>query len=211
MTPLRRVWYQHDCLFNPAIAPETRGDSSCFRPVFASPTKKTDTMTNPANTVSKPSRRRGVALAVAALTVAAFATVATGGCGPVQSTAGISEAEGSVERARIQDAGEYSPYEYERAQHYLYKAKEQWGYSNFEAARDYATEARRAADAALDNSLEAPWQGHPVYGMEDWPAEVEQLEQQLEEAEEIEAVDEVQDLEDPDEMPGEDADGVQQP
>lgn len=156
----------------------------------------------PATTGPGGVRRSGIVVAVSILTVVALSGVAASGCGPVQSTAGISEAEGSVERARVHDAGEYSPYEYERAQHYLYKAKEQWGYSNFEAARDYAVEARRAADAALDNTHEAPWQGHPLYGLEEWPEEIDEMEQRLDEAEDVEAVDEVQDLDDPDEMPG---------
>lgn len=86
------------------------------------------------------------------------------GCGPVQSTARISNAEVEFERARINDAEVYSPYEFYRAKHYLRKAKIEWGYSNFEASREYATEAHRAARAAYDNVREAPWQGHPVLG-----------------------------------------------
>lgn len=93
-----------------------------------------------------------------------FAGLLLVGCGPVQSTAGISSAEVYLERARVNDAEMYSPYEYYRAIHYLRKAKIEWGYSNFEASRDYANEAERAARAAYDNVREAPWQGHPVLG-----------------------------------------------
>lgn len=111
----------------------------------------------------------------------AFAIAAA--CGPVQSTSGIGSAEGSLERARVHDAEQYSPYEYYRAQHYLYKAKEEWGYSNFEIARDYAREARRSADAAISNAREAPWRGHPIYGFEEWNEEFEQLMREFDEAE----------------------------
>lgn len=97
------------------------------------------------------------------------------GCGPVQSTTRISNAEVALERARINDAHLHSPYEYYRAQNYLHKAKEEWGYSNFEAARDYAVEARRSAIAAIDNTREAPWQGHPVLGRDATVEDVERM------------------------------------
>lgn len=84
------------------------------------------------------------------------------GCGPIQSTSRISDAEVSMERARVAEAETRAPYEFYSAYHYLYKAKEEWGYSEFEAAYDYATLARRAADAALLKSKEDPWAGHPA-------------------------------------------------
>ncbi len=96
-------------------------------------------------------------------------------CGPVQSTTRISNAEVALERARVNDAEMHSPYEYYRARHYLHKAKEEWGYSNFEAARDYAVEAQRAATAAIDNTREAPWRGHPVLGRDARPEDVEAM------------------------------------
>ncbi len=84
------------------------------------------------------------------------------GCGPIQSTSRISDAEVSIERARVAEAEIRAPYEFYSAYHYLYKAKEEWGYSEFEAAYDYATLARRAADAAALKSKEDPWAGHPA-------------------------------------------------
>lgn len=100
------------------------------------------------------------------------------GCGPIQSTARISNAEVALERARVNDAEEHSPYEYFQAQHFLHKAKEEWGYSNFEISRDYAIQARRAANAAVDNTREAPWQGHPLLGKNATAQEAERLIQQ---------------------------------
>lgn len=128
--------------------------------------------------------------------IATVMAVAAIGCGPVQSTSGISQAEAAVERARVHDADEYSPYEYRRAELYLYKAKHQWGYSNFEAARDYSRQARRAASAAIDNTHEAPWQGHPVYGLDGRPDEIEELEQRFEQADDIDDVQQIDDTTD---------------
>ena len=137
-----------------------------------------------------------LSLSVAAVLFGSAALLSVG-CGPVQSTTGISAAEGSIERARVHDAEQYSPYEYYRAQHYLYKAKEEWGYSNFETARDYAREARRSADAAIANTQEAPWRGHPIYGFEQWDEEFEQLRRELEEAEEQGDLEEIDELDVP--------------
>lgn len=84
------------------------------------------------------------------------------GCGPVRSTAEISSAEAAVERARIAEAHTKAPYEYYSAKSYLRKAREEWGYSDFEAAKDYAAEAKRSADAALLKAKEDPYTGSPV-------------------------------------------------
>ena len=122
--------------------------------------------------ISEPISIRVSRVSLALALVAAALLI---GCGPVQSTQRISNAEVAMERARVNDAMEHSPYEYYRAKHYLYKAKQEWGYSNFEASRDYAVEARRAAEAALDNTREAPWQGHPVLGRNAHPDDIKAL------------------------------------
>jgi hypothetical protein len=123
--------------------------------------------------------------------VAALICVTALACGPVQSTSEISAAEGYLERARVNDAEVNSPYEYHRAQLYLYKAKQEWGYSNFEKSRDYANEARRSARAAIDNSREAPWRGHPIFGFE-VPDDLEQYRQDLEDSRDLDDVDELE-------------------
>lgn len=89
-------------------------------------------------------------------------TVSLIGCGPVQSTQRISEAEVDFERARVAEAHEKAPYEYFSAKYYLHKAKEEWGYSDFEAAYDYARKAKQAARAAKLKAKEDPWTGSPV-------------------------------------------------
>ncbi len=67
-----------------------------------------------------------------------------------------------MERARVAEAHLSAPYEYYGAKLYLHKAKEEWGYSDFEASRQYAVEAQRQADAALRKAKEDPWEGSPV-------------------------------------------------
>jgi len=84
------------------------------------------------------------------------------GCGPVGATQRIHQAEMAMERARVADAQERAPYEYTSAKEFLHKAKEEWGYSDFQAAKDYATEAKRSADAALLKAKEDPFTGSPV-------------------------------------------------
>lgn len=114
-----------------------------------------------------PSQRpRLIKRALVALVFLGAAAAATG-CGPVQSTQRISQAEVAFERARVVEAHEKAPYEYKSAQYYLHKAKEEWGYSDFEAAYDYATEAKSAAEAARLKAKEDPWPGHPVLGKDE--------------------------------------------
>jgi hypothetical protein len=88
------------------------------------------------------SRRRLWPLASLALAVLC-------GCGPAQSTIMINEAEVAFEKARLNDGATKSPYEFYSAQEYLHKAKEEWGYSDFEAALDYAALARKFSEEAI--------------------------------------------------------------
>lgn len=93
---------------------------------------------------------------------APIALLVVTGCGPVQSTQRISEAAVALERARVAEADQKAPYEYYSAKFYMHKAREEWGYSDFEASFDYATEAKRAAEAALSKAKEDPWVGSPA-------------------------------------------------
>lgn len=96
------------------------------------------------------------------LSIALVAIALLGACGPVQSTARLSQASVALERARVVEADQKAPYEYYSARFYLYKAEEEWSYSDFEASFDYATEAKRAAEAAILKAKEDPWEGSPV-------------------------------------------------
>lgn len=75
------------------------------------------------------------------------------GCGPVESTSLIVQADTNLHNAKTADAEKNSPYEYYSAEQYLHKAREKWGTSDFEYAIDYAKEARDFAKKARDRSM----------------------------------------------------------
>ncbi len=79
--------------------------------------------------------------------------VATGGCGPVESTVLIVEADTALHNAMTVDAKKKSPYEYTAAEQYLHKAREMWGTSDFEYSIDYATKARDLSIKARERAM----------------------------------------------------------
>ena len=83
------------------------------------------------------------------------------GCGPIQATQRVSEAEVAVMKAAMAGSDKTAPYEYYTATLYLHKAKEEWGYSDFEASLNYATVAKRSAEEAVRKTEEDPWSGPP--------------------------------------------------
>ncbi len=93
-----------------------------------------------------------------AMTGAGLIVMFAAGCGPVRSTQAISKAEVEFERARVAGAHKKAPYEYYSAKQYLHKAKEEWGYSEFEPALDFADQAERAAESARRKAKEDPWE-----------------------------------------------------
>jgi hypothetical protein len=80
------------------------------------------------------------------------ALLALMGCGPVQSTGLLMDAEVMLEAARTAQAERLAPYEWTAAQLYLHKSREEVGFSEFEQAVEYAKKAvdfaTRARDAA---------------------------------------------------------------
>lgn len=102
----------------------------------------------------------------ARLVIGLFALIAlavTGSaCGPIQSTTRLNQAAVALERARVAEADRRAPYEYYSARFFLHKAEEEWSYSDFEASHKFATDARRAAEAAVLKAKEDPWEGSPV-------------------------------------------------
>jgi hypothetical protein len=75
------------------------------------------------------------------------------GCGPVESTSLIVQADTALHNANTAEAEKKSPYEYYSAEQYLHKAREKWGTSDFEYAIDYAKEARDYAKKARERSM----------------------------------------------------------
>ena len=77
------------------------------------------------------------------------------GCGPIQSTAALIDADVAVESARAAGAPQASPYEFQSAELYLQKAREVSGRSQYEAATKFAGKARDLAGVAKKNAIAA--------------------------------------------------------
>ncbi len=104
---------------------------------------------------------RPVQLVMMFLALVALAATALA-CGPTQSTVRINEAEVALEKAVLNEAENLAPYEYFKAKEYLYKAKEEWGYSDFEAALDYADRSKEYAEKATVKSKGTPMDAKPI-------------------------------------------------
>ncbi len=85
--------------------------------------------------------------------------LANSGCGPIQSTSFLLDAEAMLEAARTAQAERLAPYEWTAANLYLHKAKEEVGYADFEQAVDYSKKAvdfaTRARNGAQKNARRA--------------------------------------------------------
>ena len=77
------------------------------------------------------------------------------GCGPIQSTAALIDADVAVESARAAGAGQTSPFEFDSAQLYLQKAREVSGYAQYETATRFAVKAKGLAEVARKNAIAA--------------------------------------------------------
>jgi hypothetical protein len=78
------------------------------------------------------------------------------GCGPIQSTAVLLDADVQVEAARAAGAAKAAPFEFAAAEAYLHKAREEVGYSDYEPAVAYARKALDLATQAKDKALGIP-------------------------------------------------------
>jgi hypothetical protein len=77
------------------------------------------------------------------------------GCGPIQSTGALIDADVEIEGARAAGANAAAPYEFHSAEAYLHKARELAGYSHYEASTDFAIKARETAKDAKVKALAA--------------------------------------------------------
>jgi hypothetical protein len=76
------------------------------------------------------------------------------GCyGPISSTMDVLDAEAQIQTAEKAGAKEKAIYEWTAATRYLHKAREEVGYSNFQAGVDFAEKASLCANAAVLISL----------------------------------------------------------
>lgn len=98
----------------------------------------------------------------AARAVLISAVVASVGCGPVQSTSFLIDAETMLDAAQTAQAEKLAPYEWTAASLYLHKSKEEVGYSDFEQAVDYAKKAVDFATKARDGATKAAKRAEPA-------------------------------------------------
>jgi hypothetical protein len=81
--------------------------------------------------------------------------VLVAGCGPIQSTAYLLDADAMLEAARAAQADKLAPYEWTAAGLYRAKSREEVGYAEYEQAVDYARKAVDYATRARDGALKA--------------------------------------------------------
>lgn len=84
--------------------------------------------------------------------LALLALAALAGCGPIQSTAALIDADVEIEAARAAGAPQASPYEFVGAEAYLRKAREVAGRAQYEASAKFAEKARDLAREARKNA-----------------------------------------------------------
>jgi len=93
--------------------------------------------------------------------LALAALVMVTGCGPIQSTSYLIDAQVALEAAKTAQANKLAPYEWTAANLYLHKAREEVGYSEFEQAVAYAAKASKYANAARDVAMKAVRKDEP--------------------------------------------------
>ncbi len=89
------------------------------------------------------------------LLLAISAVAAVAGCGPVQSTSSLIDADVEVEAARTAGAPAAAPYEFTAAEAYLHEARVMTGRSQYQAAAEFADKATDYARTAKKKALEA--------------------------------------------------------
>lgn len=87
------------------------------------------------------------------LLVLVAAAGALAGCGPVKSTSHLLDAEVQIQAARTAGAEKLAPFEWTAANLYIRKAREEVGYSDFQAGVDFAEKAARYAAEARTRAM----------------------------------------------------------
>ena len=109
----------------------------------------------------RPSNERPLAHTIRTARIALVAMLGIGAsaCGPILSTQAIQDAENAILAAEAAEAERLAIYEYVSAVEYFGKAREEWGYSDFRAARDYARRAADFAREARERAVDSPQRG----------------------------------------------------
>jgi hypothetical protein len=83
------------------------------------------------------------------------------GCGPIQSTSALIDADVELEGARAAGAPAAAPYEFTTAEAYLKKSRELAGHSQYENSAAFAARAREVAKEARVKALAASNRSEP--------------------------------------------------
>lgn len=84
------------------------------------------------------------------------------GCGPIQSTASLIDAEVALEAARAAGAPTAAPYEYTAAEAYLHKAREVTGRARYEESATFAGRATQLAKEAREKAIATSAKGEAI-------------------------------------------------
>jgi hypothetical protein len=106
-----------------------------------------------------PSSARQKTLRIPLFALALTAVLLPVGCGPILSTTTLQDAERALQDARAAEAEDLAVYEFVSAEAYFDKAREEWGYSDFRAAREYAARAVEFARLARERAVASPRRG----------------------------------------------------
>lgn len=88
--------------------------------------------------------------------VAGWIALGAAGCGPITTTNNVAKARVAIAAAEAASAEKYAVYEYVSAVEYLRKAREEEGFSDFQAAIDYAAMAQDFAEKAKNRAEADP-------------------------------------------------------
>ncbi len=90
------------------------------------------------------------------IVVTSIVLVAALGCGPITATQALNKAQTAIDQAKGAQADEKSPYEYFSAIQYFDKAREEEGYSDYQACIDLAGKAFEFAQMSREKALRPP-------------------------------------------------------
>jgi len=97
-----------------------------------------------ADALKKSKHTRGALLGM----LLGAALLACTGCGPIQSISSIMRADSAINAANAVEGWKYACYEFYAAKRFLYRARVEAGFSDYEAATQYADKAEKYAKRA---------------------------------------------------------------
>ena len=91
-----------------------------------------------------------------AIVVGSLVLMPATGCGPITASQALTKAQTAIDQAKGAQADEKAPYEYFSALQYFDKAREEEGYSDYQACIDLAVKALEHAEKSRKLALLPP-------------------------------------------------------